>query len=159
RGRVARLAQRACAGGAAALPVPAPQSLPPGDPRDALGLPCRGGRLARDGPVRAPARMRRVDACACGGAKSPLPTMTTTAQRWGIRSHARARKSPGPDEDARGRGRASKRERRRPAREGGGAPVAKRGAFERGDWLAILLLAAACVLVYGNTIGNQFVWD
>src|SRR5262245_1574265 len=83
--------------------------------------------------------------------------MTTTSETRRFSTHARAGKSS--SDDLRGRRRGSGRDRRRPAREGGGAPAAKSGGFARGDWLAILLLVGACVLVYGNTIGNQFVWD
>jgi tetratricopeptide (TPR) repeat protein len=84
--------------------------------------------------------------------------MTMTAQTWGVLFHARGKKSSSANGDSREGGRRARGEQRRPAREGAGAPTQTAG-FERGDWLAILLLAAACVLVYGNTVGNQFVWD
>src|SRR5262245_9573455 len=92
--------------------------------------------------------------------------MTATAQRaaiLGLSSHARGKKSSPSNAGSREAGRgAPRREPRRPAREGGGkreGTTPASGGFGRSDWLAILLLVAACVVVYGNTIGNQFVWD
>ena len=87
--------------------------------------------------------------------------MATTAQTWDLPAHARAGRSSPRGGDARSGERGAKRARR-PAREGGGAakPAASgAGGFARADWLAILLLVLACVLVYANTVGNQFVWD
>src|SRR5262245_2657568 len=76
-------------------------------------------------------------------------------------AHARGRKSGGAPDEARGGGRRARREDadRTPRQERGPASPSTVGGLERGDWLAILLLVAACALVFGNTIGNQFVWD
>lgn len=60
----------------------------------------------------------------------------------------------------RAQARASRRDRRQAARDEPGAPAPKpAGWITRVDLLGILLLVAACALVYANGIGNQFVWD